>query len=159
MEFIKHIITISYIFLSINICYSQPFDEAKTLDTISFLNSEGTISKVGKYNLTLQLNVERLYNYNYLDSVYSHIYNLKARIDYISLSDEDRFISSRKFFENKNIEIRIIPPDYTNIGAMDIRIADTSDIFNVKSFLENTGLFESISFFPVFEESSGRLKR
>lgn len=89
-----------------------------------------------------------------MNSVYNHINNLKARIDYISLSGEDRFINSRKFFEDKNIEIRIIPFNDTNVGAMNIRIADTSDIFNVKSFLENTGFYLHINYFPVIEESS-----
>lgn len=132
--------------------YSQPFDESKNHDTTSFIDSEGYIHKIGKYNLTLQLDIIRLNKTDYLDSIYSFIYNLKSRIDYISLSDEEKFLDARLFFYKHNIEISFIPGSYTNIGAMNIRIADTSNIFDIVPMLKKTGFFKSIDYFPVLLE-------
>ncbi len=126
--------------ISFNKCFSQQFESGKNDETSFFKDSIYGITQIYEYQthwLTFGLDTTELNDTIYLQNVIDFIESQNSLIKEIYIDTILRK-TAVEFFENKNLELKNSPYDY----SLDVRLSDTMNAYQYLDVFSFSRLFQ-----------------
>lgn len=155
----KIIITILILlFIYVRSLYSQPFnpqfDEQISQRTI--YNESYNVNETLEYGthwFAPTLIEADLNKKSYLSNLFSFVISMNSKIVNFYIDTTFHLEMYNNLLEY-NVNIMIIPEDYSLVGSCTIRLSDTMDAYNYYDEFMNSGYFQLLDFFPVGHTNS-----